>query len=111
VTFAPRGAEVRALSYLGLLGDAYTQCARFEEARKALDKGLAIAERNDDRCHEAELHRLHGELLLAESPDQAGAAEYDFRKAIDTARRQQSRAWELRAATESRQALAATRAP
>ena len=46
---------------------------------------------------EAELHRLKGELLLAESPDQAAAAEDCFRRAIETARRQQSKAWELRA--------------
>jgi adenylate cyclase len=60
---------------------------------------MAVAEKNDDRCHEAELYRLKGELLLAESLDQAGAAEDYFRKAIDMARRQQSRAWELRATT------------
>jgi predicted ATPase len=36
-------------------------------------------------------------LFLAESPDQVCAAEDCFRQAIDTARRQQSRAWELRA--------------
>ena len=46
---------------------------------------------------EAELHRLKGELLLAESPDQAAAAEDRFTQAIETARRQQSKAWELRA--------------
>ena len=67
--FRATGAEVRVPSYLGLLGDAYTQSARFEDAHKALDEGLAVAEKNDDRCHEAELHRLKGELLLAESPD------------------------------------------
>ena len=69
-TFRATGAEVRAPSYLALLGDAYTQCARFEDGRKLLDEGLAVAEKNDDRCHEAELYRLQGELLLAESPDQ-----------------------------------------
>ena len=36
-------------------------------------------------------------MFLAESPDQVSAAEDCFRQAIDTARRQQSRAWELRA--------------
>jgi serine/threonine protein kinase/predicted ATPase len=97
--FRATGAEVRAPSYLGLLGDAYTQCARFEEAHKALDEGVAVAEKNDDRCHEAELYRLKGELLLAESADQVGAAEDYFRKAIDVARGQQSRAWVLRATT------------
>ena len=80
-----------------MLGDAYTQSGRFEDAHQALDEGLAVAEKNDDRCQEAELHRLKGELLLAESPDQAAAAEDCFRRAIETARRQQSKAWELRA--------------
>ena len=97
--FRATGAEVRTPSYLGMLGDAYTQAGRFEDAHKAIDEGLAFAEKNDDRCHEAELHRLRGELLLAESPDQAAAAEECFRRAIEIARRQRSRAWELRATT------------
>jgi predicted ATPase len=95
--FRATGTEVRVPSYLGILGDAYTQSARFEDAHKALNEALAVAEKNDDRCHEAELHRLKGELLLAESPDQIRGAEDCFRQAIETARRQQSRAWELRA--------------
>jgi predicted ATPase len=36
-------------------------------------------------------------LLLAASPDQVAAADDCFRQAIETARRQQSKAWELRA--------------
>src|SRR5262249_40919159 len=97
--FRGTGAEVRVPSYLGMLGDAYTQLARFEDAHKALGEGLAVAEKNDDRCHEAELHRLKGELLLAESPDRMAAAEDCFRRAAEIARSQQSKAWELRAAT------------
>jgi hypothetical protein len=71
------------------------QAGRFEEARRTLDEALAIADKNDDRCQEAELHRLKGELLLAESLDQAGA-ERCFHQAIQTARARQSRGWELR---------------
>src|SRR5262249_11093704 len=66
--FRATGAEVRVPSYLGMLGEAYTQLTRFEDAHRVLDEGLAVAEKNDDRCYEAELHRLKGELLLAESP-------------------------------------------
>jgi predicted ATPase len=95
--FRATGAEVRVPSYLGMLGDAYMQSARFEDAHKALNEGLAVAEKNDDRCHEGELHRLKGELLLAESPDQIAAAEDCFRRATETALRQQSKGWELRA--------------
>jgi class 3 adenylate cyclase/predicted ATPase len=95
--FRSTGAELHRPFQLSILGDAYMQAARFREARAALDEGLALAEKNDERLQEAELQRLKGELLLAESPDQAVAAEDCFRQAIETARRQQSRAWELRA--------------
>jgi predicted ATPase len=72
------------------------QAGRLADACQALDEGLAFVEKHDDRFQEAELYRLQGELLLAESDNQA-AAEGCFRQAIETARRQQSRAWELRA--------------
>jgi serine/threonine protein kinase/predicted ATPase len=97
--FRATGTQVRVPSYLGILGDAYTQSGRFEDANKALNEALEVAEKNDDRCHEAELHRLRGELLLAESVDEVAAAEDCFRRAIETARRQGSKGWELRAAT------------
>jgi len=94
--FRSTGAEIRVPSYLSLLGDAYTQSARFEDAHRALNEGLAVAQKNDDRCHEAELYRLKGELLLAESRDET-AAEDCFDRAIETARHQESKGWELRA--------------
>jgi serine/threonine protein kinase/predicted ATPase len=97
--FRATGAELHRPFQLAVLGDAHTQAARFEEARSSLGEGLALAEKTDDRVQVAELHRLMGELLLAESPDQSPAAEDCFRRAIDTARCQQSRAWELRATT------------
>jgi predicted ATPase len=54
------------------------------------------SEKCDERFYEAELQRIKGELLLAESAEQA-TAEACFCQAIETARRQQSKAWELRA--------------
>jgi class 3 adenylate cyclase/predicted ATPase len=97
--FRATGAGVRVPYYLGILGDAYTQAGRFAEALQAFDEALAIAEKNDDRFQEAELHRLKGEMLLAESPEHVAAAERCFQQALATAVRQQSKAWELRAAT------------
>jgi predicted ATPase len=48
---------------------------------------------------EAELHRVKGDLLLAlTTSDQAGA-ETAFRDALELARRQSGKLWELRAAT------------
>jgi predicted ATPase len=95
--FRASGAAIRLPCYLGILGDAYAQTGRFEDAHNALNEGLAIAEKNDNHTYEAELHRLKGELLLAASPDAVTEAEACFRRAIETAQRQQSKAWQLRA--------------
>jgi predicted ATPase len=97
--FRSSGAELTLPFQLSILGEAFTQLGRLDDARHALNEGLALAEKNDERCHEAELHRLKGELLMVESPNLEMATEDCFRQAIDTARRQQSRAWELRATT------------
>jgi len=96
--FRETGAEIRVPSYLGILADAYTQTARFDDAHKALDEALLVLEKNDNRSDEAELYRLKGELHLVEANDHT-AGEERFRMAIETARRQRSRAWELRATT------------
>jgi serine/threonine protein kinase/predicted ATPase len=82
--------------YLSILGDAFTQTGRFDLAYKALDEALTIAEKNEDLFQEAELHRLIGELALAQSSDNNAIAEARFECALAIARRQQSRAWELR---------------
>jgi predicted ATPase len=90
------GAGLDVTFHFGFLGDAFTQAGRFKDVAKALDEGLAVAQKSDERFYEAELRRLKGELLMAEAADLA-AAEVYFRQAIETARRQQSKAWELRA--------------
>jgi hypothetical protein len=79
--------DCRFLNYHSLLGDGYTRAGHFGEARRALDEGLSVAEKDDSRFQEAELHRLLGELHLAETNDRA-VAEHCFLTAIATARRQ-----------------------
>ena len=55
---------------------------------------------NTGLCYcEAELYRLKGELLLQQAAGWDGEAEACFRQALDVARRQQAKSWELRAAT------------
>ena len=92
------GAQLALPYYLSILTGACTQVGRFAEAHAALNEAMALAEQNDERFQEAELHRLKGELLLTESDDRP-AAEECFRRAIETAERYQSKAWKLRATT------------
>ena len=49
---------------------------------------------HDERDHEAEMHRVHGELLLARAP--TGDAEDCLRRSIEIARRQKAKSFELR---------------
>jgi predicted ATPase len=74
------------------------QDGRPADADATLNKALSVAEESHDRCHEAELHRLKGELALAHggNPD---AAEAYFQRSIEIAKQQQSKAWELRGTT------------
>lgn len=92
------GAGLGLTYYLSLLGAAFTQAGRFDEARRYFDEAFALVEKNDEHFQEAELHRLRGELHLAESGDETAAIAC-FQRAIDLATSQQSRAWELRATT------------
>ena len=95
-SYRATGAELALPYYLSLLGDGYTRAGRFEDAHRTLGEALNLTDKHEDRFQEAELHRLLGQLHLAETDDQARAEEC-FHTAIETARRQQSRAWELRA--------------
>ncbi|MBV8274092.1 MAG: AAA family ATPase, partial [Verrucomicrobia bacterium] len=90
------GAELGLPYYLSMLADACIRAGRFAEASKALSEAIVLADKNDERFQEAELYRLQGELVLAESDDQTGAEQW-FRQAIETAERQGSKAWKLRA--------------
>jgi DNA-binding SARP family transcriptional activator/predicted ATPase len=89
---------------LGALAEAQARAGNAEEGLATLAEALDLVEQTDERCWEAELHRLRGELLLAQGQE-AGAeaslhhAERCFQHAIEVARRQQAKSWELRATT------------
>jgi predicted ATPase len=55
-------------------------------------------EKTGHRQHEAETHRIRGELLLKCDPPDVGLAEEAFLAAISVAQKQGARSFELRAA-------------
>jgi predicted ATPase len=70
-----------------------------EEALEALADAAALAQESEERYCEAEIRRLRGEFLLAQSADNQPGAERCFRQALDVAHAQEARSLELRAAT------------
>jgi len=108
------GTEVGRAVYLADLAAAYAKVGRVEEGLTLLAEALAHTYKTGGRDWEAELYRLRGELTLAQSSVQGLAssvktslgssvqrleseAEEYFLKAIEIARCQSTKSWELRA--------------
>jgi class 3 adenylate cyclase/predicted ATPase len=81
-----------------LLAEIEDELGRFEHALAILDDALADAERTGQHHFDVELHRQHGALLLRKTPSDVAAAEAAFMRAIEVARSQQTRTFELGAA-------------
>ena len=82
------------------------ETGRLDEGLSALTDALAAADEHENRIHEAEIHRLKGELLLRQDDSNTAEAQSCFRKAIEVARRQSAKSWELRATTSLARLLA-----
>jgi tetratricopeptide (TPR) repeat protein len=96
-SYRDTGAGLALPYYLGLLADALIRTGKYRDAQSALDEALLIVDASGDRCYEAELHRLRGDLARQEGADDA--AEASYLRAREIARTQWSKAWELRTST------------
>ena len=90
-------AEVCTPYMKTIMGAARGYSGRLAEGLDLLDEALRDTEATGDKAYWAETHRLKGELLLDAAVDPE-AAEACFRRALDIARSQQAKGWELRAA-------------
>jgi predicted ATPase len=97
-TIRATGAELGRPHFLALLAEAYGHAGQPATGLTVLSEALDVADKNGEGYYQAELHRLTGELLLALSADHHAEATACFSRALYTARQQQARAWELRAA-------------
>jgi predicted ATPase len=89
--------HMRRPYYLGILAEAYDSVGEPEQGLGALAKAAAFVDETGEGLWKAEIHRLKGELILHCSSEGQRQVEASFRKALNTARRQESRSLELRA--------------
>ena len=82
-----------------VLSDSYLRAELAAEALMWAQRGLATANKVGERRMEAELWRLSGEALLVQDEGNYPEAERSFRSAIEAARRQSAKLFELRATT------------
>jgi predicted ATPase/class 3 adenylate cyclase len=92
------GGELIYNYALSLLAESYLVAREPEKGLAAIAEAFTSIEASGQHMHEAELWRLRGELLVIHG-DAESEAEHSLQRALQVAREQQARSWELRTAT------------
>jgi predicted ATPase len=82
-----------------MLAEAFWKAGRHDDALGALGVGVARAQEQGTHFHDAGLHRLRAEILLDQDGGTLEEAESLLRRALEIAREQAAKWYELRAAT------------
>ena len=98
-TYRSAGATAHVVFMQSYLGMALAALGQLEEGRGCNDEAMIIAERTGERWFDAEISRVAGEMELLSPGRDAAKAQACFERALEIARAQQARSWELRAAT------------
>jgi tetratricopeptide (TPR) repeat protein len=104
--YKQRGGIPRLPIHLAWLAKGYAGLGQTNRALSMLDQILADAERSGSVVDEAEILRIKGDAILMRDPSATAEAENCFRKAIEIARGQSAKWWELRAITSLARLLA-----
>jgi predicted ATPase len=83
---------------LVLMAEAMGHAGRIAEGLHLLGEALTVMAKSERGDLLAEAFRLQGEFLRRQAAPDAIQAEARFQQALTTARRQQAKSWELRAA-------------
>jgi len=93
------GAELMRSYFLALLAEAHGTMGQPETGLTMLTEALTLVDRTGERWYESECYRLKGALLLQQNTDNQAEAEACFHHALEIARSQQAKSFELRTAT------------
>jgi class 3 adenylate cyclase/predicted ATPase len=85
--------------YVSHLARACAELGRFDEACRHMDEAFAVTKQTGETWCESDIHRTAGEIALLEPTPDFSKAETLFLRALEIARTQQAKSWELRAAT------------
>jgi predicted ATPase len=92
------GAKMFGPPLLGNAARGYLEAGKFDAARHSIQGAMTAIQVTGERWMEAEVNRVAGEVA-ANSPEQdASKAEGHFQTALEIARQQQAKSWELRTA-------------
>jgi class 3 adenylate cyclase/predicted ATPase len=102
-----RGNTMWTPLFLSYLAGANAEIGQFNAARTNIREAMTAVEATKENWYEAEINRVAGEIALLETEPDAAKAEAHFARALEIARRQQAKSWELRAAMSMARLLCA----
>jgi class 3 adenylate cyclase/predicted ATPase len=92
------GAKTLQLRFVPPMGDFLARAGAIDEALALLGEAHRLTEETDARWGESEIHRVRGKVLLRKSVEFREEALTELQKALEIARRQKSKSYELLAA-------------
>ena len=94
----PTGVTVGMPWWLLHLAIAHTHLGQLDDAWRYIGEAMKTIEATKERWCEAEVDRIAGEIARKSPEPDAAKAEAYFERALEVARKQQAKSWELRAA-------------
>jgi predicted ATPase len=92
------GTSVWTPAYVLYLARAYAELGKFDDASRSIGEAITAVQTSKESWYEAEIHRLAGEIALCLPLPDAIKAGACFECALEIARAQRAKSWELRAA-------------
>lgn len=97
-TFIETGGDLFRPHWLSQLAEAYMYLGQPKDSLAAIEEAFDVMNATEEYFHHAKLHQIKGMVLLECSGDWHAEAESCFQQALEIARAQEVKVWELRSA-------------
>jgi len=97
--YVASGAKLFVPYGLAWLARSHAACGRPDEAETAISEAFDMMSETSEKWDEAEIRRTAGDIALMSPGRKEAEAEKHFARALEIARAQHAKSWELRAAT------------
>ncbi len=77
-------------------GVSHADLGKLDDAWRCIGEAMTRVETTKERCREPEVNRIAGEITLKSLERDTAKAQAYFRRALEVARAQQAKSWELR---------------
>jgi predicted ATPase len=92
------GASTWGTAWLTHLALAHAELGKLDDAWRCISEAMTRVETTKERWYQPEANRIAGEIALKSPEHDTAKAQAYFQRALEVARAQQAKSWELRVA-------------